>query len=252
MHRFLVPRHALDADVVPLPPPDSHHAAVVLRLRPGDPVELLDGHGTVAAAHVDLVQRHLVQARVASRSQHPPQQPHVVLVAGLTKGKAWDWTLQKATEAGVSQVVPVLAHRSVARVAPGEATRRQEEWTRTVEEASKQCGRPWLPDILPPSPLHAWLQPVAPGDLGLLAALTGPTRPLLHAAREATGVSRVLVAVGPEGDWDPGEAKAFLNAGYAPVTLGPHVLRSETAALAAVLLARAAFAPAGTTATDPS
>ena len=242
MHRFLAPRGALMHGTVTLGPRESHHAAVVLRLREGDVVELLDGHGAVASARLSRVGRDGVEAVVSSLDQREPPRVAVGLVAALIKGKAWDWTLQKCTEAGVSCIVPVLARRSVVRIDPEEAARRRGEWERTVEEAAKQCGVAWLPEVTPPVSLESWLRPVAADEAGWIAALDGDRRSLLGAAREVgPGVRRAWVAVGPEGDWDADEVARFRHAGFRGVTLGGNVMRAETAALAAVVLARAAF-----------
>jgi 16S rRNA (uracil1498-N3)-methyltransferase len=239
MHRFLVTQGALTSDAVPIGPADSRHAAVVLRLRPGDPCELLDGHGVVASASIDSVARDAVVARVHERRVRPRPIPEVGLVAALIKGKAWDWTLQKSTEVGVARIVPVVARRSVVRPAPHDFDRRLAEWTRTMGEAAKQCGTPWLPEVSLPTDLASWLRPLPPDELGMVAALDGERRTILHATAASRGIRRAWVAIGPEGDWDPAELALFDAAGYQTVTLGENVLRAETASVAAVVLARA-------------
>ena len=239
MHRFILPPEALTSDAVTLGAADAHHAAVVLRMRTGDGCELLDGRGTVASATVSHVARDAVHVRVEARRSCPPPSTPVVLVAALIKGKAWDWTLQKCTEVGVSCIVPVLARRSVVRIHPEEAARRREEWTRTMGEAAKQCGTPWLPEILSPVELASWLRPIDASELGMVAALDGDRRSILESTAAAGPVQRAWIAIGPEGDWDADEMALFRAAGYQGVTLGGNVLRAETASLAAVALAMA-------------
>ena len=170
----------------------------------------------------------------------------VGLAVGITKGKAWDWTLQKCTEAGVTRIVPILARRSVVRLDASEAARRREEWMRTVEEACKQCGAAWWPEVSWPVSMEAWLAGLGhareSGEARWVAALVDPRRPLLDAARRLEpGIRRAWLAVGPEGDWDPEELEGMRRAGFEGVTLGPNVMRSETAAVAAVVLMRAAL-----------
>jgi 16S rRNA (uracil1498-N3)-methyltransferase len=111
-------------------------------------------------------------------------------------------------------------------------------------EAAKQCGTPWLPEIIAPVELGSWLRPLPPDELGLLAALDGERSPILHAVANARDIRRAWVAIGPEGDWDGVELGLLRTAGFQPVTLGRNVLRAETAALAAVVLAIAGLAEA--------
>jgi len=246
MHRFLVPRGAEVGATARLGEADARHAAVVLRLREGDRVQLLDGCGVVANARLARVDRDGVEALVESAAVQPAPRVEVGLAVGVTKGKAWDWTLQKCTEAGVTRIVPILARRSVVRLDASEAARRREEWMRTVEEACKQCGAAWWPEVALPVSMEAWLAGLGParesGEALWVAALAEPRRSLLEAARGlGPGIGRAWVAVGPEGDWAPEELDAMRGAGFEGVTLGPNVMRSETAAVAAVVLVRAAL-----------
>ncbi len=246
MHRFVVPRVTEAGATVRLGDADAHHAAVVLRLREGDRVRLMDGRGLVADARLARVDRPGVEAVIESVLRQSAPRVEVGLAVGITKGKAWDWTLQKCTEAGVTRIVPILARRSVVRLDASEAARRREEWMRTVEEACKQCGAAWWPEVSWPVSMEAWLAGLghAPesAEARWVAALVEPRRPLLDAARRVEpGIRSAWVAVGPEGDWDPEELEGMRGAGFEGVTLGPNVMRSETAAVAAVVLMRAAL-----------
>lgn len=234
MHRFLVPsaRHAAPGDMVPLGESDARHAVQVLRLGPGAPVTLLDGAGGEHFADLAEVGRREVTARIGASRQHVRRGPTRTLAAGLAKGKAWDLILQKATELGVHRIVPLACERSVAVVDPQDAPAKRERWALIVAEAAKQCGTPWLPDIELPVRPAEWaargnadsrviLADLTPGAVSLAQALAGvATRP------------EVVLLVGPEGDFSPSEKAVFQAAGAVPVTLGPRVLRAETAAAA--------------------
>lgn len=234
MHRFLVEPGTLQAGTVRLDPGESRHAAVVLRLRPGDPVTLLDGAGTVAEARLVEVSPRSVAAEVVARHAVPPRRGEVVLAAALTKGKAWDWTIQKATELGVAGIVALSMKRSVVRVDRADAEAKREDWRRGAIEAAKQCGTPWLPRIEGPFTPGEWLARGPAVDAGLVAALTPGTLEVAEALARVPEARRVALVIGPEGDMDEAELRAFLEAGFQPVTLGPTVLRAETAATAGI------------------
>lgn len=233
MHRFIVSPESLKRALVTLGESDSHHASVVLRIGAGEIVTLLDGEGTVAGGRVLQVGKRAVVIEVEERRVLPPRAWEVVLVAAVTKGKAWDALLQKATELDVAGIVPLLTRHCVVKVARDERGRRREDWQAAVAEAAKQCGTPWLPRVSDPVPIDEWIGAGERFDLGLVAALLpggGEIGDLMDRHPEAR---RVGVVIGPEGDLDGAELKALAEAGFQPVTLGATVLRADTAALAA-------------------
>ncbi len=236
MHRFIVTPSALDQATLTLDTGDSHHAAVVLRVKPGEAVLLLDGQGGVADARVVDVSKRAVQVEVIGRRRVRPRTGEVILVAAVTKGKAWELTLQKATEVDVAGIMPILCRRCVVKVDPAERHQRQLDWQRTVNEAAKQCGSPWIPRVEEPLGLEEWLKQPPSFDLGLVAALVPDSREVSEILAGHAILRRVAVVVGPEGDFDPAELERLLGRGFSPVTLGPTVLRSETAAVVAVAL----------------
>ena len=240
MHRFIVPPGSLAIGTggrLLLSPAESHHAAVVLRLRPGDPVQLLDGNGAVTPARLVDVDRKGCGVELGEVRVEPRRPTGICLVAAVTKGRAWDWTLQKSTELGVDQIQPILAERSVVRLERAEVGRRREEWQRAVEEAAKQCGTAWIPTVMEPVALGAGMRLPTADDVALVASLDADRCEFWTPFQGRPRVSRVWVAVGPEGDWTPDEMGWFRKAGYRGVTLGNRVLRAETAAAAAVALA---------------
>ncbi len=236
MHRFHLPPAACGADVLELPEPEARHAAQVLRVRPGETVAVLDGAGRVLTCAVTAVARRTVRLEVRARATHPRSGPALTLFQAVAKTRYMETIVQKATELGVARLVPVLTEHSVPRFTPAEAATRAARWRELAVEAMKQCGTPWLPDIVPPAPLAEVLARAEEFDLALVAALapgTVPARSVLepHRDRLRAGSARVAVWVGPEGDFTAAELEAITRAGAQPVSLGPRVLRCDTAAL---------------------
>lgn len=205
----------------------SHHLARVLRVQPGDAVELFDGRGGSFSAVVDTASKQGVTVRVKDRHQSPPLRPALILGQALIRAQKMDWILQKATELGASAILPLITERAVAR-----APEKAERWRRIVAGAAEQCGAHWMPDLLPPTSVAKALADAAGYDLILLAALTDNARPLREIWALPERPNRVLILVGPEGDFTPAEMDAALAAGAIPVSLGPLTLRAETAGLA--------------------
>ena len=238
MHSILVPTEFLSAPgAAALEADEAHHLRDVLRARVGDEVRLLDGHGSARAARVAaLSRREAVVERLGGVLALPPPPARVTLFQCVAKPARMDWLLEKAAELGVERVVPVLSARAVARLRPGETPGR---WRRILDAALCQCGGGRATDL---APVADW-----PGALARMEALGGPVfvgslapgaRPLGDALLERRGEIRsgpVGWLVGPEGDFAPEElASALALPRAVPVTLGPNVLRVETAALCGV------------------
>ena len=233
MHRFLLPPEACRGDRVTLDEADSHHAARVLRLQTGDAIEGLDGAGARLRCRLAEVGRRAVSAAVETRGFAPSEPFAVTLALALLKGRAMDYAIQKATELGARVIQPVAAERCIAHVAPGEAAAKLAGWRATAIEACKQCGNPWLPEFRAPVPVAEL--PRAAGGGALLVASLEPAR--VRIAEALVGrATAVTVCLGPEGDFTPAEYADLRAAGAQPVTLGPHILRADTAAIAALAL----------------
>lgn len=232
MRRFFVPPGDGTGDRVVLPEAEAHHALRVLRLARGDAVEILDGCGGVASGVLEEAERRRAVVRITERHVVAPPPVRLRLLAALVKGERFDWLLQKATELGVWQIVPLTAARCVVRVKPQAAAARVEKWRHTCIEAAKQCGTPFVPDVAAPVPPAECFGGIAarPG-LKLLGALTPDRVPLREAVTSGAGAGDVWLAIGPEGDFAPEEVVAARQAGFAVVALGALTLRSETAAL---------------------
>lgn len=232
--RFFCPL-ALSAGVsVDLPESAARHAARVLRLRSGDDLTLFDGRGGEYAARIAQVERDRVRVDVLAWDARECESPlALTLVQALQAGEKMDLTVQKAVELGVGRIVPVLARRSVVRLDGARAARRVEHWRGVAASACEQCGRNRVPEVAELQGLERWLaQPAPAGALRLMLA-PGAGHTLATLAPPAAG-SPIELLIGSEGGLAPEEMHAAAQAGFVAVRLGPRVLRTETAGLAAL------------------
>lgn len=236
MHRFYLPPEAGDPERPRLRAGEAHHAQHVLRVRVGDPVSLLDGAGREQICAVDRVSREDVALRVTETRRFPVPAARITVFQAVTKPKSMDFVMQKATELGAHRIVPVLAARSIPGFEGDGAARKVERWRDLAIEALKQCGTPWLPKIEEPVRLPSALERRAPAELEFVGSLQSARRhPREHLDRFRTEHGRdpatISIWVGPEGDFAPEELQAIQAAGVRPITLGPLVLRAETATI---------------------
>jgi 16S rRNA (uracil1498-N3)-methyltransferase len=229
--RALVPSGALAAGArVELDPAEGRHVAVVLRRRAGDELEVLDGSGVTATARIEEVRRHRVILEIAAVTPHPrPTEPAIHLALAVLHTAAMDWAVQKAVELGVMRLTPVVAARSQA--GSRAVGRRAEHWSRVADQALKQCGRPWRLELGAPTTVPELVSDPPPSPL--VASVNGSR--MIDVPLPAGDVTLV---VGPEGGFDDDELAALRDAGWPPVRLGDHTLRSETAAVAGVAALR--------------
>ncbi|MFM1767796.1 MAG: Ribosomal small subunit methyltransferase [Verrucomicrobiota bacterium] len=236
MHRFFLPPEAARGPIVELSGEEAHHAARVLRLRRGDPVAVLDGAGGELACVVADVAGGRVRLEVSARRVVPAPAWRLTLLQALPKGKLFESIVQKATELGVARIVPVLSERVIAQLDDRKAAARQADWQQVAVEACKQCGQAWLPRVEAPATPAALLARAESWDLPLVASLQpGSRHPRAcfedYRAAHGRAPASVCVWVGPEGDFTAAEIEAITAGGARPITLGPLVLRVETAAV---------------------
>ncbi|WP_427311262.1 16S rRNA (uracil(1498)-N(3))-methyltransferase [Cupriavidus sp. H39] len=221
----------------PLPEPVVRHAQV-LRLAPGDAITLFDGRGgSHAATLVELGKRHAL-ARIGAHDAAEAEPPfRVTLAQGLAGGDKMDWLIEKAVELGVAAIQPLQASRSVVRLSGERAQKRQAHWQALVQAACEQCGRNRLPAVAEVTNLDTWLARVAQSGSGGTRLLVSPRAAqalpaLVAERREALLADGVTLLIGPEGGLATEEEQAALQAGFTGVSLGPRILRTETAGLA--------------------
>lgn len=235
MPRFYVPPAGCGGDSILLGPAETAHAVRVLRLGPGARVTILNGAGGRFDCEISAVEKRATTLRVIDSVVEPAPRPRVTLVQAVLKTKPMDWLIQKATELGVTRIVPVLTGRTVPDFSSAESGRKREKWEAVAVEALKQCGLAWLPRIEPPQLLSGFIETGTSFHASWVGALN------VGAARLGARLDEVLPVgaetgelglwLGPEGDFTASELAAIQAVGAIPVSLGPRVLRSETAAL---------------------
>ncbi len=223
-------------DEFDLDPEAAHHLGTVLRARVGAEVVVADGRGGWASAELITADR----VRLVGEVGHQPRpRPHLHLVQALTKGRKLDEVVRAATELGVDAITPIETERAQVRLEGVRAERARERWRAVARSAGEQAHRAWRPEVAPVTRLGPVLPPVLSPSEGLdpsrvvLVAL--PYAPALpEQLSELTDAVEVVIAIGPEGGFAPGERRRFEAGGVRPVGLGPTVLRTEHAGAAAL------------------
>ena len=229
------PRFYLDQPLAPgarfsLPPGPARHAARALRLAVDDTIILFNGRGGEFAARIERINKDEVAVSVTEFAAVERESPlRVMLAQGISSGERMDYTLQKAVELGVAAIQPISARRSVVKLTGERADRRVAHWQGVVASACEQCGRNQVPVVAPPLPLAHWLGQLPGGRLLFLSPLAEAR---LADLQQPEGQDWLVA--GPEGGFEADEIAALHAAGAIPVRLGPRVLRTETAALAAL------------------
>lgn len=229
--RFYLPALPPHAKRVELPPDAAHHAAKVLRLQAGDKITLFDGEGGEHPATITQINKLGVIAEIGPWQDRECESPlHVTLAQAISSGDKMDYTLQKAVELGISHIQPLSSERSVVRLSGERAEKRVRHWQQVVISACEQSGRNRVPEVAPILSLADWLGTLsgdgirltlAPDATATLRELPPPCAPL-------------TLLIGPEGGLSGSEIRAAASRGFTAVRLGPRVLRTETAALAAL------------------
>jgi 16S rRNA (uracil1498-N3)-methyltransferase len=224
---------------VELPEPVARHAVRVLRLPPGAPMVLFDGRGGEYLAHIQRIERDRVLVELAGWTEIERESPlSVTLIQALQAGEKMDFTIQKAVELGVRDIVPVESRRSVLKLAGERAVKRVAHWQGVVAAACEQCGRNQVPLVAPLERLDRWLaRPASGADSPPLRLLLAPDAK--NTLADIAPATHVQLLLGAEGGLDPQEIVAAQQVGFQAVRLGPRVLRTETAGLAALAVMQA-------------
>jgi 16S rRNA (uracil1498-N3)-methyltransferase len=237
--RTYAPTATAEATVIRLEADESHHLVAVNRCQRGDPVIAFDGRGREWTCECADPAKAGAVLSVRSTRQSTPLPFALTLAQALPKGATMDEIVRQATELGAARLVPLLSERTQVHLDGDRAGKKLEKWRITAIAAAKQCGNPWLPEITPLQKFTDFLAAAKDYDLKLVASLhpgAKALRPVLahYRAQHGRNPARVLWLVGPEGDFSSAEMTAAVMAGVAPVTLGPLVLRCDTAAVAAL------------------
>ena len=258
MYRFYIQPNEWNPDALALRGGEARHARTVLRMTRGEKAVLFNGRGRELTAEIIDFGRDQIHFRKLHEAETAPLRCSIVLVQAIPKGKNMDLIVQKAVEIGASEIVPVISERTIIDLDPHEAGQRQSRWQQVAVEAAKQCGQNWLPQVHLPRklkdffahfPLETSRSGANPRDMQprKLAELRLPQLRLIGSLqRDAQHLKKiladyageyqhlptgVLMFIGPEGDFTPAELALAKAHGCLPITLGPIILRVETAAI---------------------
>jgi 16S rRNA (uracil1498-N3)-methyltransferase len=260
--RVFVEGELQSGSLVELPRETGAHLAKVLRARSGDEVVLFNGDGREFTGVIEKVQGSRVSAAIgAARSTDRESPFRLTLVQCVPRGDRMDFIVQKATELGVVRIVPVLSQRSVVRLDESQSISKQAHWRAVALSACEQCGRNRVPSVDTPLPLLNYLGALAPqatsGDVLRLVLEPERTHWTERSGRSvdfasSQAASAAAIAIGPEGGFAPEELEAFDLSTFSRLSLGPRVLRTETAAIAAIVVLQARFGDMSAVSDDSS
>jgi len=260
MHRFYIAPEDWNPDALVLRGSEAHHARDVLRLQPGGRVVVFNGRGHEITAEITKITRQEVLLRKMHEARVPPLPCQITLAQAIPKGKNMDLIVQKAVEIGAVEIAPLISERTIVHLEAKEAAQKQAKWQQVAIEAAKQCGQNWLPTVqMPKTPreffltVEAGVTPAQDSRMQRASASGGPLQKtgselrligslqsdavhlktvLADYEREHhTRPASVLMCIGPEGDFTPAELNLARSNGCNPITLGPIILRVETAAI---------------------
>jgi len=277
MHRFYIAPEDWNPDALVLRGSEAHHARDVLRLQPGGRVVVFNGRGREITAEIGNVTRKEILLRKMHEARVPPLPCEITLAQAIPKGKNMDLIVQKAVEIGAAEIAPLISERTIVHLEAKEAAQKQAKWQQVAIEAAKQCGQNWLPTVqMPKTPREFFLTAeagVTPAQDSRMQPASASGEPLQKTGSELrligslqsdamhlktvladyerehhTRPAGVLMCIGPEGDFTPAELNLARSNGCNPITLGPIILRVETAAIycLSVLSYELLAAPRGT------
>jgi 16S rRNA (uracil1498-N3)-methyltransferase len=236
MHRFYIAPENWHPDALVLTGAEAHHCRTVLRLEPADKIVVFNGRGSEITAEIVASDSSEVRLRKLHDAQTAPLRCRITLGQAIPKGKNMDLIVQKAVEIGAADIAPILSDRTVVRLDEESAASKQAKWQTVAIEAAKQCGQNWLPQVRTPQTLAQFFSNHRGFDLQLIGSLQSDAVHLKKilaqfSTEHGDRPANVLMLVGPEGDFTPAELSLARSQGCRPITLGPIVLRVETASI---------------------
>jgi 16S rRNA (uracil1498-N3)-methyltransferase len=242
--RFHLSPDAVHGDRVVFDAAAAHHLGRVLRVAAGEIVQAVDAGGQLLSVRLtSLASRHAEGVVVGRSALATESALDLTLAQAVPKGDKMEHVIRMATELGVTRVIPLLSARTVVRLEPGRSDSRLARWRRVAREAAQQSGRASVPEVVPPTPLSAW-EP-GPPETGLLICFWEEERRRLDALLPPGPCARATVVVGPEGGLTGDEVRGLAGSGALVASLGPRLLRTETAGAVAVALLQARYGDLG-------
>jgi 16S rRNA (uracil1498-N3)-methyltransferase len=231
--RFFISPEQVSGKFITISGEDVRHIATVLRMKAGDELLLCDGKGAEYSVKIAQVNKSEITAEVTARSKREIRFPIITLGQGLPKSDKMDWIVQKAAELGVANIVPLITERTIVRV-KGDG-KRVARWQKIAREAAMQSNRPDIPHVEQIRSFRDFIMTLDPGPLTLsLFPWEEGTVPIKTILRANQSIQHIIVLIGPEGGFSAHEAEAAHGKGFHLVSLGPNILRTETAAIAAL------------------
>ena len=235
MHRFYITPSECNNRPLILNEAEAKHARSVLRIREGDRVIVLNGEGKEILCETQEVRNNSTKLKVIQENRIPPIDFEITLYQAITKGKTMDMIIQKATELGATRIVPVLSDRSVPDWDKTKSAAKIEKWKTVCIESIKQCGSAWIPKMELPMKVKEAINDSRNSEISLIATLQSDAKhPRVHIdsfhSEKGHKLKKIAIWIGPEGDYTPAEINTIRTSSL-PISLGPLVLRSETAAI---------------------
>jgi len=234
LSRFHLPAAEWQPDQLTLTGDEAAHCARVLRKDVGDLIEIFDGEGRVATVTITSLSKSAVTAKIGSLGRHEARGHEIHLLPAMIKAEPFEWMLEKATELGAASVMPVITARTVVHLSGEHLEKKLHKWQRHMIESAKQCHTPWIPGLHKPRALAEALASLPAESTRLMPALSEHSRRLHEISFSAA--RPIFILIGPEGDFTPEEEAVAQQAAFQPVTLGPLILRAETAAIATLAM----------------
>ena len=232
MHTFYVPAIRPNADTVEISDLEHHHLRNVLRLKKSDVIQIIDGKGGVYSAKVNRISVESTTTQITEQTYYPKKMPVLMLFQGIPKNDKMELILQKTTELGVSQIVPIITERTLQK--PSE--KRLKRWNRIVISATKQCKSLWLPELQQVRDFDACINTIATETLSLILWEKEKKHHISNVFKSNANPESLALFAGPEGGFTENVVNDAINKGCIPVTIGSNTLRTETAAIAATAI----------------
>lgn len=237
MYTFYVPRSQINEDIATVVGQEHHHLRNVLRLRLGDNIRIIDGEGTVITATITEIGPELTETKIVELEYFKCSTPSIILFQGLPKHDKMELILQKTTELGINQIIPIITERSFQIPSKN----RLDRWQRIILSATKQCGQPWLPKLSEIQILQDCINTIQTFDLSLIFWEKEIEQHIQSVLRNKPETKSIALIIGPEGGFTETEVNAAIEMGCIPVKTGSTILRTETAAIAGVAMAAYEF-----------